>query len=144
MSSSQQYRAKAAQYVALSKKGETPQEVRELEALQRSFSVLADNEEWLEHNAKSMVHAGDPAEAAAAPAVVSEIVAAIDEESLAVDDEHVLRCLGAAVIMQWSHISRKLQRDLFDSASSMADSPDARALRGTIARFLHKHKDDER
>jgi hypothetical protein len=140
MSSSQQYRAKAAQYVALSKKGETPQEVRELEALQRSFSVLADNEEWLEHNAKSMVHAGDPAEAAAAPAIVAEI----DEEALAVDDEHVLRCLGAAVIMQWSHISRKLQRDLFDSASSMADLSDARALRGTIARFLHKHKDDER
>ena len=138
MSSSQHYRAKAAQYVELSKKGETPQEVRELEALQRSFSVLADNEEWLEHNAKNMVHAADPAEAAAAPV----IVAGIDEESLAVDDEHVLRCLGAAVIMQWSRIPTKLQRELFDGAGSMGDLLDIKALRGTIARFLHKHKDE--
>jgi hypothetical protein len=88
----------------LSKKSGEPREVRELEALQRSFTALADNEEWLEHNSKSMVHAADPTEAAAGPLIVAEI----DEESLAVEDDHVLRCLGAAVIMQWSHISRKL------------------------------------
>ena len=138
MSSSQQYRAKAAQYVALSKKSETPQEVRELEALQRSFTVLADNQEWLEHNDTSMVHAADPAEVALDPIIKAEV----DEEALAIEDDHVLRCLGAAVIMQWSQIPTKLQRELFDGAGSMGDVLDIKALRGTIARFLHKHKDE--
>jgi len=46
--------------------------------------------------------------------------------------------------MQWNSIPKKMQRELFDSASSMGELPDVATLRGQIARFLHKHKDDER
>jgi hypothetical protein len=58
-------------------------------------------------------------------------------------DRHILRCLGAAVIMQWNTIPTKLQRELFDTAGSLGDVLQTAALRGQIARFLHEHKDDE-
>ena len=43
-----------------------------------------------------------------------------DMDSLAREEEHILRCLGAAVIMQWDDLPTD------------------------IARFLHKHKGDDR
>jgi hypothetical protein len=46
--------------------------------------------------------------------------------------------------MQWNIIPKKLQRELFDNAGSMGDLLKTATLRGQIARFLHKHKDDER
>jgi hypothetical protein len=58
------------------------------------------------------------------------------------EDDDILRHLGAAVIMRWNTIPRKLQKELFDNASSMGELPQADALKGQIARFLHKHKDD--
>jgi hypothetical protein len=140
MFSSQQYRARAAEYVELGKKSEAASEVREFEVLERSFTALADNEEWMEDNYRSMVHASDPAEVAAPPIAM----AGVDDEALAIEDDHVLRCLGAAVIMQWSQIPTKLQRELFEGAGSMGDLLETKALRRTIARFLHKHKDDDR
>jgi hypothetical protein len=36
-------------------------------------------------------------------------------------EEHILRCLGAALIMQWNAIPPKLQRELFDTAGSLGD-----------------------
>ena len=45
--------------------------------------------------------------------------------------------------MQWNTIPTKLQRELFDTAGSMGDVLKSAALRGQIARFLHKHKDEE-
>jgi hypothetical protein len=45
--------------------------------------------------------------------------------------------------MQWNTLPAKLQRELFDTAGAMGDLLDTAALRGQIARFLHKHKDDE-
>jgi hypothetical protein len=51
--------------------------------------------------------------------------------------------IGAAVIMEWNNIPKKLQRELFDNAGSMGDLLSTQALRGKVARFLHKHKDDE-
>ena len=59
-------------------------------------------------------------------------------------EEHILRCLGAAVIMQWNTIPTKLQRELFDTAGSLGDVPETVTLRGQIARFLHSHKDEEK
>ena len=58
------------------------------------------------------------------------------------EDDHILRCLGAAVITRWNTIPTKLQRELFDNASSMGDLLQTDMLKGQIARFLHKHKDD--
>jgi len=51
--------------------------------------------------------------------------------------------LGAAVIMRWNTIPTKLQRELFDCASTICDSQQTTPLKGQIARFLHNHKDDE-
>jgi len=65
------------------------------------------------------------------------------ETSFAADEEKILRCLGAAVIMQWNTLPTKLQRELFDKAGSMDELLDAASLRGRIARFLHQRKDDQ-
>jgi hypothetical protein len=54
----------------------------------------------------------------------------------------VLRCLGAALIMQWNTLPTTLQREVFDTAGSVGKLLETAALRGQIARFLHKHKND--
>ena len=63
--------------------------------------------------------------------------------TLADEEEHVLRCLGAALIMQWNALPTKLQRELFDNAGSMGELMETAALRGQIARFLHRYKNDD-
>jgi len=130
MFSSKQYRARATEYVELGKKTDVPNKIHEFKDLERSFTVLADNEEWLASNFDKMVHAPDKDRN--------------EGEALAAEEEHILRCLGAAVIMQWNNIPKKLQRELFDNAGAMGDLSDTKALRGKIGRFLHKHKDDGR
>jgi hypothetical protein len=42
-----------------------------------------------------------------------------DMTSLAKEEEHMLRCLGAAVIMQWDDLPTAIQRELFEHAISM-------------------------
>lgn len=129
MSNSERYRARAAEYVESAKETGSPDEIRALQELGQSFTMLADNEEWLEHNFKKLIHAPvkDPPEG----------------DARAAEEEHILRCLGAAVIMQWNNIPKNLQRELFNNAGSMGDLLSAKALRGKVARFLHTHKDDE-
>ena len=129
MFSEKKYRAKSKEYGDLIKESNDPGQIRELQDSKDSFSSLADNEKWLANNLDKMVQA--PAEAK--PGHVT----------LVAEEERVLRCLGAAVIMQWNTLPAKLQRELFDTAGSMGDLLDTAALRGQIARFLHKHKDDE-
>jgi hypothetical protein len=65
-----------------------------------------------------------------------------DNPSFAADEEKILRCLGAAVIMQWNTLPTKLQKELFDKAGSLDELLDAGSLRAQIARFLHERKDD--
>jgi hypothetical protein len=60
----------------------------------------------------------------------------------AVEEEYVLRCLGAALIMQWNTLPTTLQREVFDTAGSVGKLLETAALRGQIARFLHKHQND--
>jgi hypothetical protein len=60
---------------------------------------------------------------------------------LATEEGHILRCLGAALIMEWNTLPTGLQRDLFDDASSKGELLDTATLRGQIARFLRKHTD---
>jgi hypothetical protein len=64
--------------------------------------------------------------------------------SLTEDEEHILRRLGAAVIMQWNDLPRAIQHELFDHAISMRKVLHTAKLKRQIARFLHKHKDDDR
>jgi hypothetical protein len=63
--------------------------------------------------------------------------------ALAGEEEHVLRCLGAAVIMQWNDLPTKIQRDLFDHAISMGEPRLTAQLKDRVARFLQRTKDDE-
>jgi hypothetical protein len=45
--------------------------------------------------------------------------------------------------MRWNTLPTKLQKELFDHASSVGDVLQAGAVKGQIARFLHNHKDDD-
>jgi hypothetical protein len=45
--------------------------------------------------------------------------------------------------MQWNTLPPKLQKELFEAASSVGDLLQAAPLKGQIARFLHNHKDDD-
>ena len=58
--------------------------------------------------------------------------------TIADDEDLMLRCLGAAVVMQWSTLPTKLQRELFDNATAVGELTETAARRGMIARFLHK------
>ena len=59
MFTSQQYRAKAAEYTALVKTADNPEDVREFQRLERSFTMLADNEQWVADNREQTLHAGE-------------------------------------------------------------------------------------
>ena len=129
MFKSQQHRDKAAAYGELIKHSSAQGESDRFHELQERHAALADNEQGLADNYDSAVNVAEQDRAGGL--------------ALAAEEEHVLRCLGAAVIMQWNTIPTKLQRELFDTAGSMGDVLNSTALRAQIARFLHTHKDDE-
>lgn len=52
-------------------------------------------------------------------------------------------CDASALRLSWNTLPTKLQRELFDNAGSMGELLETAALRGQIARFLHRHKNDE-
>ena len=64
MFSAEQYRAKAAEYIELAKAANTPNEVREFERLERSFTELADNQQWVADHHDQTLHAAGDGEAA--------------------------------------------------------------------------------
>jgi hypothetical protein len=135
MFTAKRFRAKAAQSAESLKHTDVPSEIRELQRSKASFNALAENEDWLATNFDKIIRSQDIQDDGAGKPV--------DRESVAETEEHILRCLGAAVIMQWNTIPTKLQRELFDTAGSMGDVLKSAALRAQIARFLHRHKDDE-
>jgi len=128
MFKSQRYRAKAAEYGELVKTSISPEESREFQKLERRFVSLADNEQVLADDHNSAVHVSNHDQSSGV--------------ALAVEEEYVLRCLGAALIMQWNTLPTTLQREVFDTAGSVGQLLETAALRGQIARFLHKHKND--
>ncbi|WP_044589630.1 hypothetical protein [Bradyrhizobium sp. LTSPM299] len=128
MFKSRQYRAKATEYGELVKGSAGAEESRKFQALEDRFVSLADNEQGLADAYRDAVH-GDAHDGPRGAA-------------LAAEEEHVLRCLGAAVILQWNTLPNLLQREIFDTAGSVGKLLDTAALRGQIARFLHKHKND--
>jgi hypothetical protein len=52
-----QYRAKAAEYAELVKTASSPNELREYQDLERTFTVLAENAQWMRDNYDKTVHA---------------------------------------------------------------------------------------
>lgn len=136
-----QYRTKAAEYRELLEHPRSPSETKELRELEQTCTTMAENEEWLVGNT-NVVSAFEYDVVPASKAERHKPPTLIDE------DEHVLRCLGAAVVMRWSTLPAKLQRGLFDHASSLDDFDrddsisnlqQTAKLKGRIARFLHLH-----
>ncbi|CUU15409.1 hypothetical protein ABIB94_004647 [Bradyrhizobium sp. JR7.2] len=123
-----QYRAKAAAYGELARNSPGKADTRKFEQLQDSHTSRADNEQMLADQYVDAVNAGGTERLRGA--------------ALAAEEERVLRCLGAAVIMQWNSLPTTLQREIFDTAGSVGTLLDTAALRGQIARFLHKHRHD--
>jgi len=122
MPTAQQYRVKAAEYAGLAEAARSASETREFRTLERNSTSLAANQEWL---------AGDNDQDVPASQQVDRA-----------DEEQILRCLGAAVIMRWNTLPKKIQRELFEYAGSIGDLQQTTELKGQIARFLHHHKDD--
>ena len=127
MFATKRYRAKSDEYREPGKGSTDPSQVRKYQDLSDGFSSLAENEARAAGNPDKTLQALDEEQA--------------DDATLAAEEEHVLRCLGAAVIMQWNTIPTKLRREFFDTAGSMGELLATAELRGQIARFLHKHKD---
>src|SRR5260370_28377536 len=105
----EQYREKAGAYSELAKQGNAPNEVREFQKHKQSFTMLADNEQWLADNHDNLainldklVPLPEPTETSAA--------------TFAAEEERILRCLGAALILQWNTLPPRLQRELFHNA----------------------------
>jgi len=129
MFKSQQYRAKAAEYGELVKSSRGSDESLQFKKLQQErLASRADNEQRLADSYDKAVQVAEQDRSRGA--------------ALAAEEEHVLRCLGAAIIMQWNSLPTTLQREIFDTAGSVGKLLETAALRGQIARFLHKHKDD--
>jgi len=57
MFTSKQYRAKANEYCELAKRAKHPNQLRELRDLERSFTELADNPQWVIDNYDRTLHA---------------------------------------------------------------------------------------
>ena len=113
MFTAEQFRTKVAESAETIKNTDVPSEIRKIERSMEGYSLLAQNEDWLADNFDKIIRSQD---------VLSEDEALgerLDSKAVAKIEEHVLRCLGAAVITQWNTIPTKLQRELFDTAGSL-------------------------
>src|SRR5690348_384144 len=127
------FRSKAAKCKEQIGNTSAPGEIEHLRQLEQSFLPLARNEDWLANNLDKIIRSQD------VPAAEYS-GEKIDGRTAPEIEEHILRCLGAAVMMQWNTIPAKLQRELFDTAGSMGSLLRTPELRGQIARFLHNHQ----
>ena len=133
MFTAQQYRAKAAKYEGFLATAQSPAEIAEYRDLKHSYASHADNLDWLAANAGKTLSTD-----------VREPSSRIrrDRDGAYAEQQNILRCLGAAVMLNWNTIPTKLQRALFEAASTIQDSERTAPLKDALARFLHDHKDD--
>jgi hypothetical protein len=128
MFTAEQYRAKAAEFRALlTNTSRSPNETSEFRDLERTYTTLAENEEWMAVHLDKTIQRRKNND---------------NRTSLAEEEDQILKCLGAAVLMRWNTVPTKLQRELFDCASTVGDLQQTTPLKGQIARFLHNHKGD--
>ena len=73
---------------------------------------------------------------------MTEAAAILKLDQVPAEKEKILECLGVALIMRWGTLPTKIQRELFEHATSLADLAQTAPPKGQIARFLHNHKDD--
>ena len=129
MSFAEQYRAKAAEFRALlTNTPRSPKETSEFRDLEQAYTTLAENEEWMAGHIDKTIQRRKNYD---------------DRTALAEQEEQILKCLGAAVLMRWNTVPTKLQRELFDCASTIGDLQQPKPLREPMARFLHNHKNDQ-
>lgn len=126
MFTAKKFRRLAEEYGSLARLSDKALEITKFRQLQRTNTKSAEIEELL-HGIY---------EKSLGPSASDQISSA----EFAAEEEHVLRCLGAALLMQWTALPTEVQRELFDKAGAMAEMRDTAALRGQIARFLHRHK----
>ena len=133
MFTARQYRAKAAEYDGFLATAQSPAETAEYRDLKHSYASHADNLDWLAANAGKTLSTDvrEPPRRRRR-----------DRDGAYAEQENILRCLGAAVILNWNTIPTKLQRALFEAASTIQDSERPTPVRDALARFLHDHKDD--
>jgi hypothetical protein len=142
MFTAEQYRSKARVYEMLLKTACSAAEGAEYRDLQQSYTSLADNLDWLAANAgktgtgRPDVERGKKVECARRAAEHAEQQGAGHAEQ-----RNILRSLGGAVILNWNTIPTKLQRALFEAASTIQGA-EAAPLREVLAQFLHDHKND--
>jgi hypothetical protein len=129
----QQYRAKAAEYDGFLAAARSPAEVAEYRDLKHSYASHADNLDWLAENAGKTMSTGvrEPPRRRRR-----------DRDGAYADQENILRCLGAAVTLNWNTIPTKLQRALFETANNIQDTGRTAPPKDELAQFLHDHKDD--
>jgi hypothetical protein len=87
----EQFRTKVAESAEKIKNTDVPSEIRKIERSMESYSLSALNEDWLADNFDKMLRS---------QVVLSEDEALgerLDSKAVAKIEEHVLRCLGAAV-----------------------------------------------
>jgi hypothetical protein len=139
-----QYRSKARVYEMLLKTACSPAEAVEYRDLQRSYTSLADNLDWLAANTGRTVDGQSETERRKGIERARRAAEhAEQQEAGNAEQENILRCLGAAVILNWNTIPTKLQRALFEAASTIQGA-EAAPLREVLAQFLHDHKNDAR
>jgi hypothetical protein len=120
MFKSQQYRAKATECGELVKSSTSAEESRKFQDLEDRFVSLADNKRGLADAYNNAVRIAEQDRSRGA--------------ALAAEEEHVLRCLGAAVIMPMEHLAdvaatgdlryrRILGQVAGDSGAPRADRP---------------------
>jgi hypothetical protein len=122
------YSEMAEDYKSLASMTDNLSEIAKFRKLQKSAEDMAENEAWLNENYENTLHSNDSVQD--------------NGPAFAAEEEHVLRCLGAALLMQWPRLPATIQRELFDSAGALGELQNTALLRGQIARFLHRHKDD--
>ena len=67
MFNAEQYRAQASEYAKLVAIANGPNEAQELQRLERSFTELADNAQWVSEHSDKVVHATEHAAAPLTP-----------------------------------------------------------------------------
>ena len=125
MFTAKQYREKATKYTELLKAARLPAESREFRKREQSYLTLAENEEWMADNLEKTNTPG-----------------ADDNwygDVLVPRQKNPLGGLGS---IQSTETLTKIQQ-LFDDAGFKGGPLQTVTLRGQIARFLQKHKDDD-
>jgi hypothetical protein len=125
MFTAEQYRAKAAEFRAfLTNIPRSPNETREFLDLEQTYTTLAENEEWMAVHIDRTIQRRKNYD---------------NRTALVEEEDQILKCLGAAVLMRWNTVPAKLQRELFDCASTIGDlqrGPRAQSQTGSTGRLI--------